>query len=153
MQALNIEYDLSFFDTDPFEPIPGGVTSIWPFTIGKFIELPYTLVQDSTLVNTLGQETAAIWLEKINFIAKYHGMALVNTHPDYLKDERAFKIYADFLEAVREIDGYWHALPRSVSQWWRARSMAQPEPNTFGASVGKVQLDQGEIKILSQAKV
>ena len=24
MQGLKIEYDLSFFDTDPFEPIPGG---------------------------------------------------------------------------------------------------------------------------------
>ena len=30
MQALEIKYDLSFFDTDPFEPIPGGVMSIWP---------------------------------------------------------------------------------------------------------------------------
>ena len=31
MQALEIEYDLSFFDTDPCEPIPGGTMSIWPF--------------------------------------------------------------------------------------------------------------------------
>ncbi|MHA1380883.1 MAG: hypothetical protein ACTSRG_21160, partial [Candidatus Helarchaeota archaeon] len=44
MQSLEIEYDLSFFDTDPFEPIPGGTMSLWPFRIGHFVELPYTLV-------------------------------------------------------------------------------------------------------------
>ena len=27
MQSLDLEYDLSFFDTDPFEPIPGGTMS------------------------------------------------------------------------------------------------------------------------------
>ena len=56
MQALNIEYDLSFFDTDPFEPIPGGTMSIWPFFTGHFVELPYTLVQDYTLVSVLGED-------------------------------------------------------------------------------------------------
>ena len=57
MQILNIEYDLSFFDTDPFEPMPGGCMTIWPFTLGHFIELPYTLVQDSTLGYVLGETT------------------------------------------------------------------------------------------------
>ncbi len=33
MQALDILYDSSFFDTDPYEPIPGGVMSIWPFLL------------------------------------------------------------------------------------------------------------------------
>ena len=45
MRHLEIEYDLSFFDTDPFEPIPGGTMSIWPFFIGHFVELPYTLAR------------------------------------------------------------------------------------------------------------
>ena len=57
MQTLNIEYDLSFFDTDPFEPIPGGTMSIWPFFIGHFVELPYTLVQDHTLTSVLGENS------------------------------------------------------------------------------------------------
>jgi hypothetical protein len=34
MQSLEIEYDLSFFDTDPYETIPGGTISIWPFSVG-----------------------------------------------------------------------------------------------------------------------
>ncbi len=36
MQALNIDYDLSFFDTDPYEPMAGGSMSIWPYFIGRF---------------------------------------------------------------------------------------------------------------------
>ena len=40
MQSLDIEYDLSFFDTDPYEPMAGGSMSIWPYMIGHFVELP-----------------------------------------------------------------------------------------------------------------
>ena len=40
MQELDVEYDASFFDTDPFEPIPGGTMSLWPFVLGRFVELP-----------------------------------------------------------------------------------------------------------------
>ena len=124
MQALEIEYDLSFFDTDPFEPIPGGTMSIWPFEMGRFVELPYTLVQDYTLTTILGEQTPRIWLEKVDFIERYHGMALVNTHPDYLADAVTWTVYAEFLQAMRRREGYWHVLPRDVARWWRARSCA-----------------------------
>ena len=70
MQALEIEYDLSFFDTDPFEPICGGTMSIWPFIIGHFVELPYTLVQDYTLTSVIGENSPRLWLEKVDFIKK-----------------------------------------------------------------------------------
>ncbi len=122
MQDLNIEYDLSFFDTDPFEPIPGGTMSIWPFMVGKFVELPYTLVQDNTLVNVLGQRSPDIWIEKLGFIYKYHGMALVNVHPDYLLNPIAFGVYEELLQYIKKMDNYWNALPREVSQWWRQRN-------------------------------
>jgi peptidoglycan/xylan/chitin deacetylase (PgdA/CDA1 family) len=122
LQALNIEYDLSFFDTDPFEPIPGGTMSIWPFFIGHFIELPYTLVQDYTLTAVLGESTPRLWLEKVDFIEKYHGMALVNSHPDYLKSPSTLKIYSDFLTAMKCRSGFWHALPREIAQWWKNRA-------------------------------
>jgi peptidoglycan/xylan/chitin deacetylase (PgdA/CDA1 family) len=122
MQALDIEYDLSFFDTDPFEPIPGGTMSIWPFSIGHFIELPYTLVQDHTLTSILGETSPRIWLEKVDFIERYHGMALVNTHPDYLKSKLTWGVYYEFLNEMKERDSYWHALPGEVARWWRTRS-------------------------------
>jgi peptidoglycan/xylan/chitin deacetylase (PgdA/CDA1 family) len=140
IQELELEYDLSFFDTDPFEPMPGGTMSIWPFTIGRFVELPYTLVQDSTLTYVLGETTPRLWLEKVDFIERYHGMALVNTHPDYLLDPVNRQIYVDFLQAMRNREGYWHALPMEVARWWRARSNATIDHIPEGAILSEVQL-------------
>ena len=122
MQALEIEYDLSFFDTDPFEPTPGGTMSVWPFFIGHFVELPYTLVQDYTLTSVLGETSPRLWLEKVDFIKEFHGMALLNSHPDYLKDSKTFRIYVEFLETMKKNREYWHALPRDVARWWKSRA-------------------------------
>lgn len=121
MQILDIDYDLSFFDTDPFEPIPGGVMTLWPFEIGHFLELPYTLPQDHTLTVVLGERTPRLWLKKLQFIEAHGGMALVNTHPDYLKDRPTWDVYAQFLHVVRCMD-LWNALPRDVARWWRWRT-------------------------------
>lgn len=121
LQQLNIEYDRSFFDKDNYEPMPGGVMSIWPYHLGKFIELPYTLPQDFTLTQIIGAQTPDIWIKKLKFIQKYHGMALLNSHPDYLKYKNTKEVYISFLEHVSKMDGYWHALPRDVARWWRSR--------------------------------
>ena len=147
MQTLNIEYDLSFFDTDPFEPMPGGCMTIWPFTIGHFIELPYTLVQDSTLGYVLGETTPDIWFEKLEFIKKNHGMALLNTHPDYLKDQKIWDIYREFLLRVKEQGNYWHALPRDVSRWWRTRTETPPDQATSEITIGTIYLENDQVRI------
>ena len=147
MQALHVEYDLSFFDTDPYEPIPGGTMSIWPFTIGRFLELPYTLVQDHTLTAVLGEITPRLWLEKVDFIETYLGMALLNTHPDYLLDPVTWNVYADFLRVMSERQGYWHALPREVARWWRARGDASAEAPTSGEALGTVELTTDGIRV------
>lgn len=122
MQLLDMEYDLSFFDTDPYEPMPGGVMSIWPFTTGRFIELPYTLPQDCTLYEVMRETSPQIWFEKIRFIEKYHGMALVNVHPDYSGEGHVKEIYRTFLGVMRARTGYWRALPQEVVAWWKNRS-------------------------------
>ena len=140
MQALDIEYDLSFFDTDPHEPIPGGTMSLWPFEIGRICELPYTLTQDYTLTAGLGETTPRVWLKKVDFIEQQRGMALVNTHPDYLTDRTTRRVYTDFLEAIRERSGYWNALPVSVARWWRARRQAPSVASLPGAVAGTVSL-------------
>lgn len=123
LQALQIEYDLSFFDTDPFQPMPGGVMSIWPFFVGRFVELPYTLVQDCDLTLVLREVTPRLWLEKVDFVEKYYGMVLLNTHPDYLSNEVTWNVYVEFLDTMKRREGYWHALPRDVARWWRARAV------------------------------
>jgi len=119
LQRLDIQYDASCFDVDPFQPMPGGVQSIWPFVAGKFVELPYTLPQDHTLMVTLGQQSDSIWRQKLEYIRHRAGMALLITHPDYLNSPSRLNIYRSFLEHVAEQGGYWHALPREVAQWTR----------------------------------
>ena len=140
MQELEIDYDMSFFDTDLFEPIPGGTMSIWPFFMGHFIELPYTLPQDNTLFNILGHKDISIWKEKVDFIEKYHGMALVIVHPDYQRASKGrvkesmypIEHYKELLRYVKSKGNYWHALPSEVADWWRRRHGSEIKFNSAG---------------------
>ncbi len=124
LQQLDIEYDASCFDVDPFQPMPGGVGTIWPFTAGKFVELPYTLPQDHTVLIALGEQDGRIWEAKRDFLIRHHGMVLLLTHPDYLCTQRHLDLYRRFLMRTQEIGGYWHALPREVAAWWREREQS-----------------------------
>jgi len=132
---LDIEYDASTFDTDPFEPQSDGVASIVPFWVnsaltGKgYVELPYTLPQDFTLFVLIEEQTPEIWSRKLDWIAENRGMALLNVHPDYLNDgkngravdEFPASLYEDFLDDVLEryAGQFWHALPREVARYSR----------------------------------
>lgn len=121
LQQLNVEYDASTFDVDPFQAMPGGVGGIWPFMAGRFVELPYTLPQDHTLLVVLGETDGHIWREKLDFLVRNQGMALLVTHPDYLQSPAQLEIYRRFLADAAERPGRWHALPREVARWWRDR--------------------------------
>ncbi|MEX0612326.1 MAG: hypothetical protein WD229_09405, partial [Pirellulales bacterium] len=121
MQALNIEYDASCFDVDPYQAMPGGVGGVWPFIAGRFVELPYTLPQDHTLFVALRERDGRIWNRKLAYVAALRGMALLLTHPDYLNSPGRIDIYRRLLSDVRERADVWHALPREVAAWWRER--------------------------------
>jgi hypothetical protein len=132
---LNIEYDASTFDTDPFEPQPDGVRTIFPFWANSnsnrkgYVELPYTLPQDFTLFVLMKEDNVDIWKEKLNWIAENGGMALVNTHPDYMNfenrvcsiDEYPAKFYMEFLAFLKEKyhEQYWNALPHQVALFYK----------------------------------
>lgn len=115
LHALDIEYDMSTFDTDPFEPQPDGAHTIFPFFVSNgssrgYVELPYTLPQDSTLFLLLNQKDISIWKRKLDWVAERGGMALVNVHPDYIHfgDQGGsnyafpFARYEELLEYVRD---------------------------------------------------
>ena len=131
LQDLDIQYDASCFDADPFQAMPGGVGSVWPFIAGRFVELPYTLPQDHTLFITLNERDGRIWHDKLDCLAKMSPMALVITHPDYLDSQRRIDAYRQLLLKAHDIAGVWQALPKDVADWWRAhdRSTLQREPN------------------------
>ena len=81
---LDIAYDASTFDTDPFEPQPDGVNTIFPFWDRSsdkrkgYVELPYTMAQDSTLFLILREKGIELWKRKLDWIAEHQGMALLN---------------------------------------------------------------------------
>ena len=106
LQSLNVEYDASCFDADPFQAMPGGVGGVWPFIAGRFVELPYTLPQDHTLFITLNERDGRIWEQKLEFIIRLGGMALLITHPDYLNSDNRIAAYRHLLEKTRR--NGWH---------------------------------------------
>jgi hypothetical protein len=126
---LPADYDCSMPHSDPFEPQPGGCCSLWPFFIGRVVELPYTLPQDHTLFTLLDHRTAAVWFEQATSIEKEHGLIQCVTHPDrgYLGNPRKRAMYVEFLRAMAERPQLWKALPRDVAAWWRSRDLGESE--------------------------
>lgn len=125
LQALDIDYDASCFDVDPFQAMPGGVGGVWPFFAGKFIALPYTLPQDHTLLLSLGETSPRIWIEKLAYVRSLAGMAMLVTHPDYLNAPWRLDVYREFLEHLAEQSECWNALPHQIASWWRQRDSLQ----------------------------
>jgi peptidoglycan/xylan/chitin deacetylase (PgdA/CDA1 family) len=133
LQSLNVDYDASCFDVDPFQSMPGGVGGMWPFIAGKFVELPYTLPQDHIVFIALGERDGRIWQAKLDYISRLCGMALIITHPDYLDSELRIGLYRDLMLRAREMAGVWHALPKDVAAWWRERDESQLAMGTDGS--------------------
>ncbi|WP_412538939.1 hypothetical protein R8Z50_24170 [Longispora sp. K20-0274] len=127
MPLLGFDYDMSYHDTAPYEPTPGGGCSWLPYPNGDLLELPITLPQDHTLFTILGHPDAAVWLSKAAAIRARGGMMLVLTHPDYAGDPRAADGYRRLLEEVRHDASAWWANPGEVSAWWRRRAASGVE--------------------------
>ena len=146
LHDLDVQYDASTFDTDPFEPQPQGRHTIFPFWVPNpngdsiryqrsgskssssgYVELPYTLPQDFTLFVLLQEKTPEIWMRKLDWIAQHGGMALVDVHPDYLCFDNAIATsreypvdhYRSFLNYVnqRYNGAFWNTTPRQVAQF------------------------------------
>jgi len=141
LHHLDIEYDASTFDTDPFEPQPDGMGTIFPFWVPNqdpqkgYVELPYTLPQDFLLFVIMQEKNIDIWKKKLDWIVDHGGMALFNVHPDYVNIDKKqhygkypVKYYEEFLEYIKsKYEGqYWNALPRDVSRFWAGKYRVQP---------------------------
>lgn len=120
LQALDISYDSSCFDVDPFQPMAGGCASLWPFQVGRFIEIPCTMPQDHTLFVVLGQSNGRIWEKKAEWLSGWGGMVCMLTHPDYLTHPPVWDAYTHFLSWLSDRGDSWNVLPRDLA----ARTMA-----------------------------
>jgi len=156
LNGLDIEYDASTFDTDPFEPQPDGVGTIFPYWVprpagGGYVELPYTLPQDSTVFLVLREQSGQIWKDKLDWIVRHGGMALLNVHPDYMgfdegkrsASEFSLAWYVEFLQHIKEryAGRYWNGLPREVARWYRETCVNVPERTRRRAAVPRVESD------------
>ncbi len=137
LHELAIEYDSSTFDTDPFELEATAVRTIFPFAVNggqngaQYVELPYTLPQDFTLFVLLKEKSISTWKEKLDWIVKHGGMALIITHPDYMDfgtrrarlGQYPVEYYKQFLDYVNSRYGgqYWNVLPREIARFWKER--------------------------------
>ena len=133
ISRLDIRYDASTFDSDPFEPQPDGVRTIFPFWVlrndgSAFLELPYTLAQDSTLFLVLREKNIDVWKRKLDWIAEQGGMAFMIAHPDYMafdeqpsSSEYRAGLYREFLEYVQKqyCETAWFARPLDVEKYVR----------------------------------
>lgn len=139
--ALKIAYDTSTFDTDPFEPHPTNLNTIFPKWIDHanypnqeylnhsgYVELPYTLPQDFQTFVIMGNKTIDLWKQKVDWIAQHGGMVHLVTHPDYMCfgndevgiEEYPIAYYAQFLSYIKEqyAGQYWHGLPRELAAFF-----------------------------------
>jgi peptidoglycan/xylan/chitin deacetylase (PgdA/CDA1 family) len=156
---LNIDYSVSTYDVDPFEPQACGLGRIFPYWVQApsgegpgFVEIPYTMPQDFTLFVLLGEQSNAIWRRKLDWIATKGGMALIKTHPDYMVFPKERKridgypvgLYTDLLDYLKERygDEAWFAQPSEVARYWRSLAPSNNENaiawrETFCASCRK----------------
>ncbi len=111
--------------------------TVYPFWVdcswnGKgYVEIPYTLPQDFTLFVLMQEENPEVWQRKLDWIVEKGGMALLNTHPDYMNfngdklgiEEYPVEYYRQILEYVKsKFHGqYWHVLPRDIARFLATR--------------------------------
>jgi predicted glycosyltransferase len=159
LHALDIDYECSTFDTDPFEPQPAGAQTIFPYWIpfpeasaepgrrNGYVELPYTLPQDSTIFLLLRETDAGIWRRKTEWIIRQGGMVLVNVHPDYIDMNGSgtrmtypLAHYEGFLRWVSEQapGDAWQVLPREIAQFVRSRHPLPPPTGTAPAAISSL---------------
>lgn len=140
---LDIRYDMSTFDTDPFEPMPDGVNTIFPFiaasssTNRSYVEIPYTLPQDLMVLVLHPAQSIDIWKRKFDWIVKHNGMVSVNVHPDYIAFDDSklsfnnypVKKYEEFLTFIHDNyrDSMWNPTPYELCDFaWKATAAKMP---------------------------
>jgi hypothetical protein len=140
---LPFGYDCTVPHSDPFEPVPGGCCSPWPFLIRDVVELPYTVPQDHTLFSVLGERSIDVWMGQVSRLEDVGGLVQCVTHPDpgYLGRPRNRALYVELLDRLSHRDGLWTTLPREAARWWRERDSGHGDAPTRGVARGDGRLE------------
>jgi hypothetical protein len=157
---LNIAYDSSTFDSDPFQPQPDAIETIFPFSVNgrpdrsPYVEMPCTMPQDFVLFTLLRERTNRIWEKKVEWIAHKGGMAMMNTHPDYMHfgsgtaglEDYPAEYYRNFLVHLKEQfkNLYWHPLPHEIAKWFSGAAKQEESIVYRTQSLQQMQFVQGD---------
>jgi len=123
--AYDFSYDMSVPNVAHLDPQRGGCCTVFPYFIGKVLELPLTTCQDYSLFQILNDYSTDLWKKQLELIRNRNGLMSFISHPDYLVDHRPRAVYEALLAYLQQMidrEGIWMALPREVDEWWRARS-------------------------------
>ncbi len=129
--AYEFSYDMSVPNVAHLEPKRGGCCTVFPYFVGKVLELPLTTCQDYSVFCILRDFSLDLWKQQTSMIRDSHGLISILAHPDYLINPRMRAAYGAFLDYLRrrvDSEGLWAALPGDVDRWWRARSQMKLVP-------------------------
>jgi hypothetical protein len=146
--AYEFSYDMSMPNVAHLEPQRGGCCTVFPYFVGKILEIPLTTCQDYSLFQILNEYSIDLWKQQIAMLQKRNGLISFITHPDYLTAPQARKVYESLLAYLRQIvehDKVWMALPGEVDQWWRARSQMKLVPAGDGWKIEGPDSDRARI--------
>jgi hypothetical protein len=124
-ESFEFAYDMSVPNVAHLDPQHGGCCTIFPYFLGKILEMPVTAIQDYSLFHVLGSYSIDMWRTQMSEIVAHHGLVNVITHPDYLIEKRARQTYKELLQYMSDLranESAWIATPREVNDWWRQRS-------------------------------
>jgi len=133
--VFEFSYDMSVPNVAHLEPLRGGCCTVMPYFIGKILELPLTTTQDYSLFHILKDYSTDLWKQQLGLIRERNGLMSLLTHPDYLIERRARKVYESLLDYLRQMiacEKLWAPLPGDVDRWWRARSQMRLVPRGNG---------------------
>lgn len=156
--AWEFSYDMSVPNVAHLDPQRGGCCTIFPYFVGKILELPLTTIQDYPLFNVIRSDALEMWTKQTQAIVARHGLASFIIHPDYIVEPKRQGLYRQLLKMLRsygDTKNVWLALPGEVDAWWRERSqmtLAQIDggwsiegPGSDRASVAYVKLVNGKL--------
>ena len=156
LHHLDIEYDASTFDTDPFEPQPDGMGTIFPFWVSGN-DRPKGVCRAALYPSPGFSAVYIVAREKHRYLEKeirldrrsrrhgpvYYPSGLYEFWKHHSHhDEYPIKYYKEFLEYIKsKYEGkYWNALPKDVSRFWVSKfktknfKMRLTRQSTCGAS-------------------
>jgi hypothetical protein len=146
--AYEFSYDMSMPNVAHLEPQRGGCCTVFPYFVGKILEIPLTTCQDYSLFQILNDYSIDLWKQQVALIRKRNGLISFIAHPDYLMNSQARRVYESLLGYLRQIvehDKVWMALPGEVDQWWRARSQIKLVPAGDGWKIEGPECDRARI--------